>query len=61
MSEDRLEKALLEMKSEDVDAGTLDAARTRVLNRMTNAAGATCTEFRQDFRRVLAERGRRKI
>jgi len=55
MSEDRLEKALLEMKSEDVDAGTLDAARTRVLNRMTNAAGATCTEFRQDFPAYLAK------
>ena len=30
MSEDRLERALREMKEEDMDAGTLDAARERV-------------------------------
>ena len=30
MSEDRLEKALQEMRQEDVDAGTLEAARARV-------------------------------
>ena len=30
MSEDRLERALQEMREEDVDAGTLEAARARV-------------------------------
>jgi len=38
MSEDRLEKALQEMRQEDVDAGTLEAARARVWNEVTNAA-----------------------
>ena len=30
MAEDRLERALQEMKQEDVDAGTLEATRARV-------------------------------
>ncbi len=49
MSEDRLEKALQEMRQEDVDAGTLDAARARAWNAVANAAGAGCAEFRPDF------------
>ena len=54
MSEDRLERALQEMKAEDVDAGTLEAARARVWDTVTNAGNATCVEFRQDFRAYLA-------
>ena len=53
MSEDRLEQALQEMKMEDVDAGTLEAARARVSEKLANAGGATCAEFRQDFRAYL--------
>src|SRR4029450_9918479 len=49
MSEDRLERALHEMKNEDVGAGTLEAARVRVWQNMTNTVGATCAEFRPDF------------
>ena len=49
MSEDRLERALQEMKDEDVDAGTLEAARARVWGSMTNAVSATCAEFRPDL------------
>ena len=33
MSEDRLERALQEMKAEGVDAGTIEAARARVWER----------------------------
>ena len=54
MSEDRLEKALDEMRREDVDAGTLDAARARVWDKVTNAAVAGCAEFRPDFRAYLS-------
>jgi hypothetical protein len=53
MSEDRLERALHEMKDEDVDSGTLEAARARVWENLSNADGATCVEFRQDFRAYL--------
>jgi len=53
MSEDRLEQALQEMKMEDVDAGTLEAARARVSEQLASAGGATCAEFRQDFRAYL--------
>ena len=49
MSEDRLEKALQEMKQEDVDAGTLEAARARAWEKVMDAGGATCAEFRPDF------------
>ena len=49
MSEDRLERALQEMKDEHVDAGTLEAARARVWGSMTNAVSATCAEFRPDL------------
>jgi FecR protein/Putative zinc-finger len=53
MSEDRLERALQEMKEEDVDFGTLEAARLRAWEKVTNAGGATCAEFRQDFHGYL--------
>jgi ferric-dicitrate binding protein FerR (iron transport regulator) len=53
MSEQDLERALHEMKEEDVDAGTLAAARARVWDTMTTAASATCAEFRQDFQAYL--------
>ena len=53
MSEDRLEQALQEMREEDIDAGTLDAARARVWEKMTNDAPAMCAEFRQDFQSYL--------
>ncbi len=54
MSEDRLEKALEEMKQEDVDAGTLEGARVRVWEKVSSAGGGTCAEFRPDFRAYLA-------
>ena len=53
MSEDRLEKALQEMRQEDVDAGTLESARTRAWEEVTAAGGAGCAEFRPDFRAYL--------
>jgi FecR protein/Putative zinc-finger len=52
MSDDHLERALQEMKMEDVDAATLHAARARVWDKV-NAGSATCAEFRQDFRAYL--------
>ena len=63
MSEDRLERALQEMKDEDVDAGTLEAARARVWEKVTNAGSANCAEFRQDFRAYLGNElgGSRRI
>jgi ferric-dicitrate binding protein FerR (iron transport regulator) len=63
MSEDFLEKALQEMKGEDVDSGTLEAARARVWKKVTNAGSATCAEFRQDFPAYLVNelRGSRRI
>jgi len=53
MSEDRLERTLQEMHLEDVDAATLEAARARVWETVTNAGSANCAEFRQDFRAYL--------
>ena len=53
MSQDHLERALQEMKDEEVDPGTLETARARVWGSMTSAVGATCAEFRQDFRAYL--------
>ena len=38
MSEDRLDRALQEMKQEAVDAATLDAVRARVWNKLPNTA-----------------------
>jgi hypothetical protein len=54
MSDDRLERALQDMRDEDVDAGTLEGARTRVWAKVTNAGSATCAEFGQDFPAYLA-------
>jgi FecR-like protein/putative zinc finger protein len=48
---DNLERALQDMKEEDVDAATLDAARARVWGNLT--ASAACAEFRQDFHAYL--------
>src|SRR6266542_258976 len=53
MSEDRLERALQAMKEEDADSGTLESARARVWEKVTNAGSATCAEFRQDFHAYL--------
>jgi ferric-dicitrate binding protein FerR (iron transport regulator) len=55
MSEDRLERALQEMREEDVDAGTLEAARARAWEKVTHAGSAACAEFRQDFRAYLGQ------
>jgi hypothetical protein len=54
MSEDRLERALQEMRDEDVDSGTLQGARARVWEKMTHAGSAACAEFRHDFPAYLA-------
>src|SRR5262245_43243852 len=65
MSEDRLERALHEMKEEDLDAGAIGAARARVWEQMTSTVSATegtplrrsgrfCAEFRQDFHAYLS-------
>ena len=55
MSDNRLERALQEMKEEDVDAGTLEAARARVWEQVTNVGSAACAEFRQDFQPYLVD------
>ena len=54
MSDDRLERALEEMKAEDVDVATVEAARARVWQHVTNQGSAACAEFAQDFRAYLA-------
>ena len=54
MSEDRLERALREMRQEPVDDATLDAARARVWAEVTSAARAGCAEFRLDFRTYIS-------
>src|SRR5262245_56176826 len=53
MSEDRLERAVQEMKEEPLNAGMLEAARARVWEAMANPVSATCAEFRQDFSAYL--------
>lgn len=55
MSEDRLERALDEIRAEEVDAGTIETARARVWGKVTDSLGAVCTEFRQEFRAYLAK------
>jgi hypothetical protein len=55
MSEDHLERALQEMKEEDVDAGTIEAARARAWEQVTNATSATCAEFRLDVHAYLGK------
>jgi hypothetical protein len=54
MSNDRLEDALEHMKQEPVDAVTLDAARARVWNTLTNTAVDGCAEFQPDLRAYLS-------
>ena len=54
MSEDRLERALQEMRQEDVDDKTIETARARVWGEVTSAAGTGCAEFRPDFRAYLS-------
>jgi hypothetical protein len=54
MSEDRLDQALEHMRREDVDAGTVETARTRAWTAVANAAGTGCAEFRADFAAYLA-------
>lgn len=49
MSDERLERALQEMKDETVDAATLEAARARVWDSLTNATADGCGQFRSDF------------
>jgi hypothetical protein len=53
MSEDRLERALHDIRMEDADAGAIEAARARVWENVTNSGNALCAEFRQDFRAYL--------
>jgi hypothetical protein len=53
MSEDRLERALQEMRQEPVEAATLEAARARVWGKVSNAPVAGCAEFRPDLRAYL--------
>ncbi len=49
MSDDRLERALEEMRQEPVNDRTLDAARARVWNELAGVAGSSCAEFRPDL------------
>jgi hypothetical protein len=53
MSQDRLDSALEGMKQEAVDAATLDAARARVWNTLSNPVPAGCAEFRPEFPEYL--------
>ena len=53
MSEDRLDKVLEAMKSEDVDARQLSAAHDRVQERLGISAGSLCREFRLQFQDYL--------
>src|SRR5687768_11982937 len=54
MSDDRLEKALDEMREEPVDPTTLEAARVRVWRELASAGGGSCAEFRLDLRAYLS-------
>jgi hypothetical protein len=54
MSDDRLERALHELKQDGGDAGIVAAARVRVWDKLTNAAAASCAEFRPDFGSYLS-------
>jgi hypothetical protein len=53
MTEDRLERAVREIKGEDVDSATLEAARARVWEKVTGAGSPACAEFRLDFHAYL--------
>ena len=54
MSEDRLERALQGMRAEVVDPETLDSARARVWDKVTNASASGCAEFRPELQQYLA-------
>jgi hypothetical protein len=56
MSEDRLDKALEAMKSEDVNAGELAAAHDRVQQQLGISGASLCNEFRLQFQDYLDER-----
>jgi hypothetical protein len=53
MSEDRLERALDEMRAEGVDAERIEAARARVWEKVASAGSPVCAEFRPEFRAYL--------
>ena len=53
MSEDRLERALHEMRAEDVDAHQIEDARARVWEKVANPGSAVCAELRPEFRAYL--------
>jgi ferric-dicitrate binding protein FerR (iron transport regulator) len=48
--DDRLERALEEMRQDTVDAATLEGARARVRDKLAHAAAAGCAELRPDLR-----------
>jgi hypothetical protein len=56
MSEDRLEKALLAMKSENVSPEELNAAGARVWEKLESPGMPLCSEFQSEFREYLDER-----
>jgi hypothetical protein len=53
MSEDRLEKALLAMKSENVSPEELKAAGARVWEKLESPGTTLCSEFRSQFQSYL--------
>src|SRR5688572_29649774 len=55
MSEDRLERALQEMRAEGVDPDRIEDARARVWEKVVNAGSAVCAEFRPDFAAYLGD------
>jgi hypothetical protein len=54
MSEDRLEKALNAMRNEEAPRAEADAARRRVLEKLTAPATAACMAFRAELGKYLA-------
>lgn len=53
MSEDRLERALGEMRAEGVPAEQIEDARARVWEKVAHAGSGVCAEFRPQFRAYL--------
>ncbi len=53
MAQDRLERALDDMRQEPVDDASLDIARARVWNELAST-GSNCAEFRHDARAYLS-------
>lgn len=56
MSEDRLEKAVEAIKSENVGPEQLNGARDRVWRKLANSAPGACTEFQPGYRDYLEGR-----